>query len=412
SAIEAEVLRGRGAGLSAQFYARLLDSAGKVLLETPGFDKQLSPNSFPAPLAVDVEPQRGTEAKSQGGRVMRILAANSVLPAGPGRAVGTRVIQVAIESAQEGLLLSAYRKRLWLVALWAFLASTLIGYHVARRGIRPIEEIAEKARNIRSTTLYERIETEGLPVELLTLAATFNDMLDRLEDSFARLSRFSADIAHELRTPVNNLRGQTEVALGRVRTPDEYREVMVSCLEECVRLTTTIDSLLFLARAEASAAQVAPSVVDVDKELATVRDYYEASAEEAGLALDLGPGTGIFAMADRHLFQRAVGNLVANSIAYTPAGGRVTLRVAEGEGFARIEVQDTGCGIPAADLPHIFDRFYRGERTRERAPSGAGLGLAIVRTIALLHGGDVEVRSEADKGTSIVLLFPTAKPLS
>src|SRR5262249_7366571 len=154
---------------------------------------------------------------------------------------------------------------------------------------------AETTRRIRSTTLHERVELAGLPAELSVLAGTFNEMLDRLEESFTRLARFSADIAHELRTPVNNLRGEAEVALGKARAPEEYREVLGSCLEECGRLSRIIDSLLFLARAESPETQIAREWIDVGRELAVVRDFYEAAAGEAGVTLRLAAPQGIVA---------------------------------------------------------------------------------------------------------------------
>src|SRR5262249_24484696 len=153
--------------------------------------------------------------------------------------------------------------------------------------------ITDTARRIRSTTLHERIEAGRFPAELGALASTFNDMLDRLEESFDRLARFSADIAHELRTPVNNLRRETEVAVRKPRSTDEYREVLGSCLEECLRLGQLIDSLLFLARAESPQAQLVMESVDIGAELATVRDFYEAVATEAGIDLQVQAEAGL-----------------------------------------------------------------------------------------------------------------------
>ena len=161
----------------------------------------------------------------------------------------------------------------------------LVGYEIARRGTRPVEEMATTARHISSTNLHERILPEGYPIELASLAGTFNKMLDRLEESFERISRFSADIAHDLRTPVNNIRGEAEVALARARTVDEYRDVLGSCLEEAVRLSDLIGDLLFLARAESPLTHLHRGPVDVGELLGGVREYYEASAAEGGISL-------------------------------------------------------------------------------------------------------------------------------
>ena len=248
----------------------------------------------------------------------------------------------------------------------------------------------------------------GLPAELLALADTFNEMLDRLEESFGRLARFSTDIAHELRTPVNNLRGEVEVALGKPRGPEEYRDVLGSCLEECGRLARLIDSLLFLARAESPQAPVAREPLDVGRELATIRAFYEAAAAEAGVTLAVAAPDGVVAALDRTLFQRAVGNLVANALAHTPAGGSVTLRAAADGDRLRVEVADTGSGIAPEHLPHVFDRFYRADPARATADGRVGLGLAIVKSIAELHGGTAAVVSTPGQGTRVTLRFPAA----
>src|SRR5262249_40197539 len=156
----------------------------------------------------------------------------------------------------------------------ALIGCAAAGYALARRGLRPIWDITQTAQRIRSSTLYERIDSTALPVELAVLAGTFNEMLDRLEESFRRLERFSADIAHELRSPVNNLRGEVEVALGQPRSADDYRDILSSSLEEFGRLASLIDTLLFLARAESPQAQITRQRLDVGREVATVREFY------------------------------------------------------------------------------------------------------------------------------------------
>jgi two-component system heavy metal sensor histidine kinase CusS len=303
-------------------------------------------------------------------------------------------------------LRAAYRKNLLFVVGASLIVCAGIGFQIARRGIRPIHHIAETAGRIRPTNLCERIRRDGLPAELLTLADTFNQMLDRLEESFVRLSRFSADLAHELRTPVYSLRGEVEVALSRSRTPEEYREVLGSNLEECGRLAHMIDRLLFLARAENPETQVKKEPCDVGQELATICEFYGLTANEAGVRLAVAIGNEIRADLDRSLFQRAVGNLVANALAHTPPGGTVTLTATGDDTSTRVEVVDTGCAIPAAHLPHVFDRFYRADPTRSSKNGSVGLGLAIVKSIAELHGGTVAIASEAGRGTCVTLTFP------
>jgi len=321
-------------------------------------------------------------------------------------------------------LLARYRFWFWAILLATFVIFPLVGYQIARQGIRPVEEMATTARHISSTNLRERILAEGYPFELAALANTFNQMLDRLEESFKRISRFSADIAHDLRTPVNNIRGEAEVALARSRSADEYRDVIESCLEESVRLSDLIGDLLFLARAESPLTHLRRERLDVGELLSGVREYYEASAADGGVSLTTKVvDEPVIAEVDRTLLQTAVGNLVSNALAHTPPGGAVVLGT--GVDFSntdcpnkdfpnkdvstiRIEVSDTGVGIPAEALPRVFDRFFRVDPSRSQGSGGTGLGLAIVQSIALLHGGNVEIVSEPGQGTRVTLHVPAS----
>ena len=293
------------------------------------------------------------------------------------------------------------------ILLATFVIFPLVGYQIARHGIRPVEEMATTARHISSTNLRERILPEGYPFELASLASTFNQMLDRLEESFERISRFSADIAHDLRTPVNNIRGEAEVALARARSADEYRDVIESCLEESVRLSDLIGDLLFLARAESPLPHLRLERVDVGELLQGVREYYEASAADGGVSLAFAIAEApVIAELDRTLLQRAVGNLVSNALAHTPPGGAVVLKTNADPSTIRIEVSDTGVGIPAELLGRVFDRFFRVDSSRSQGSGGTGLGLAIVKSIALLHGGNVEISSQLGQGTQVTLQVP------
>jgi two-component system heavy metal sensor histidine kinase CusS len=295
----------------------------------------------------------------------------------------------------------------WLILLATSVLFPLVGYRIARHGIRPVEEIAATARRITSTNLRERIESEGYPSELASLAGTFNEMLVRLEESFERISRFSADIAHDLRTPVNNIRGEVEVTLARPRTADEYRDVLESSLEEAVRLSELIGDLLFLARAERPLTELHRESVNLGELLTTVRDYYEASATDAGISLVVKDGTEpLNAALDRSLMLRAVSNLVSNAIAHTTPGGTVTLAATNEDVAMRIEVSDTGIGISAEALPRVFDRFFRVDPSRSKSSGGTGLGLAIVQSILALHGGSAEITSQLGRGSRVTLRVP------
>jgi two-component system heavy metal sensor histidine kinase CusS len=227
-------------------------------------------------------------------------------------------------------------------------------------------------------------------------------MFDRLEDSFTRLSQFSADLAHELRTPIANIRGEGEVALTRARTPEEYREVIESSVGECERLSGIVDNLLFLARAEAAEGHIQRTLFNGRAAVEKIAAYYEPIAEEHQTVIScVGEGD---IDADPMLFGRAVSNLVENALRFTPAGKTVQISIAAGAGHSQISVKDTGCGIAPEHLPRIFDRFYRADSSR--SSQGSGLGLALVKSIMDLHGGSAVVESAVAQGTSVTLTFP------
>lgn len=385
-----------------QFYIRLLDPHGVPILTTPGMAAQVD-------LAELVRrtrnhPGRSVPMSGLNGRRFRVASASARAGAS-----GDRVdtIQIAIDISQEEGLLGRFRWWFWSILLASSILFPLLGYWIARRGIRPVEEIAATAQSITSTNLRERIGAAGYPSELASLAGTFNEMLDRLEGSFEQISRFSSDIAHDLRTPVNNIRGEAEVALARARTPVEYREVIESTLEEAVRLSDLIGDLLFLARAESPLTALRRERVNVGMLLSAVCEYYEASAADGGIALVADAGLeSVTAELDRALILRAVSNLVSNALAHTPDGGTVTLAARMESAALSIAVSDTGGGIPSEALPRVFDRLFRVDPSRSQASGGTGLGLAIVQSIATLHGGRAEISSELGHGTRVTLRIP------
>jgi len=383
-----------------EIWVRIVDAEGRTLLESPGMAGELPVAMFPPPAQIEAGQDVNGEVATASGRLFQVLSARAL--ADPGHPEG-RVLQLAMDRAAEELLLMHYRERLWLVLVISVVLCSAMGYVIARRGMRPIERVTATARRVRSATLHERIDTADLPAELRALAATFNEML---EESFEQISQFSADVAHELRTPISNLRGELEVALGKDRAAEEYRDILGSALEECERISRVIQSLLFLARAETATANAHHDTIQVGQEIEAVLEFYEAAAADAGVALH-AEGTADFAASfDRTLFQQAVGNLVANGIAHTPPDGRVTIGSSSDGALLRIEVADTGRGIAPEHLPHVFDRFYRADRARSGSGGNLGLGLAMVRSIAILHGGSVAISSQVGQGTRVTLETP------
>ena len=385
-----------------QFYIRLSDQQGKTLLVTPGMANQLDLSKFPNLLTGHGGSAIAMTGKN--GKSFRVIAVTANFGDSRDRLI---TVQVAVDVSQKEELLRRFRMWFWVSSAGLLVLFPLVGYHIARQAIRPVEEIAATARRITSSHLGERIAAEGYPYELASLALTFNNMLERLEDSFGRISRFSADIAHDLRTPVNNIRGEAEVALARARTIDEYRDALESSLEEAVRLSDLIGNLLFLARTESPLTHLRLESVDVAALLERVREYYDASAAETGVTLTSAGGSEpVIAELDRTLIQRAVGNLISNAVAHTPEGGAVAITIRSEAANILIEVSDTGIGIPPDALPRVFDRFFRVDPSRSKASGGAGLGLSIVQGIMQLHRGGVEIASKPGVGTRVTLSMP------
>jgi two-component system heavy metal sensor histidine kinase CusS len=264
------------------------------------------------------------------------------------------------------------------------------------------------ARNITVSRLSERLQTDTSPVELRDLATAFNGMLSRLEDSFRRLSEFSSAIAHELRTPIANMMTQTPVALSRTRTADECREVLYSNAEEFDRLARMISDMPFLAKADHGLIVPQSEPIELATEVRDLFEFYDALADDQGIKLALA-GQGEVS-GDRLMIRRVVSNLLSNAINHTPRGGQVNVRIQRaGSGVVRLLVESPGEGIAPQHLLRIFDRFYRVDPSRQRSTDGAGLGLAIARSIVTAHNGTVRAFS-ADGLTRFEILLPLRKP--
>lgn len=337
--------------------------------------------------------------RSPDGRNWRIASVRAVDPRGGW-------IEVLLDRSKDDGVLHHYRERLPLVFGAALLGSGLLGYGIAKRGLRPLTTLRERMTRVTAQSLDQRLGTHGAPAEIEALVGSFDAMLDRLEAAFRTLSQLSAELAHELRTPLHVLRQQSEVALGRARSADEYRAMLVSSLEELDRLGRMADDMLFLARTEDPRASIDRQSLAAASELADVAEYLDAAAAEAGVSLDIDAPPELRVFADRMLFRRALVNVVTNALRHTPAGGRVRLTArADGTGVIAW-VDDTGTGIPEDVLPRVFDRYFRAPGTRGVYDNGSGLGLAIVRGIMQLHGGTATLSSMPGRGTRVTLTFP------
>jgi two-component system, OmpR family, heavy metal sensor histidine kinase CusS len=386
--------------------AEVVDSSGRVLMQHNlssaalgiawpaaqlDASEQIMAASITALTASDGTPFRrvATEAKLADGSSVKIVVMRNV--------------------ADRWLLLRKYRDRLFLASGAGALLAFLMSYLLIRQSLKPLRDIARSAADFTTDNLSARIEVRKVPRELETLIASLNGMFSGFEHGFNRLSRFTADLAHDMRTPLANLRGSTEVALARPRSSEEYQTLLASNLEECDRLSRMIENVLFLARAEHPHFSRQLLEFDADEELLKIADYFEGIAEDAGIRIRV---TGHARLkADIELFRRAVSNLLANAVRFTPRNAEIMVSVAERDGAVRVEVANEGIPLDANLLERVFDRFYRADPSRTNGASASGstgLGLAIVRTIMELHGGKVHAESEP-QGTRFVLTFPLVK---
>ena len=401
----AEELKGRRAGEHSAYWIRMLDSQGTTYAETPGMDRSLPPEIFPpsrafAKASADTQKSGSTvgglKDYRKGAKLFSLVALNEESGGQP------YTLQVAQDRSSDERVERNFALLFILVLSGSTLASAFIAVIVTKRGLRPLREMTQSVARIGPTHLKERVTPAEWPRELKPLAVAFDDMLKRLDDSFTRLSQFSADLAHELRTPIANMIGEAQVALARNRTADEYRETIESTVGECERLSRIVDNLLFVARVDAAREPIARNRFDARGAVEKITAFYHALADDRHIAIGCSGEGQIYA--DPVLFERAVGNLVDNALRFTPENGSIQIALAEHDGDFELAVSDNGCGIAPEHLPRVFDRFYRAESSR--GSDGAGLGLALVKSIVDLHGGSASIHSEIGRGTTVTLTFP------
>ena len=323
-----------------------------------------------------------------------------------GRMVGIVQVGSPLEEIEEAL------RQLLLILLVA-VPSVLIlavvgGLFLANKALRPVDEITNTARKIGSSgDLSQRIRLKRkVDDEIGRLAATFNEMIAKVENSFQQIKRFTADASHELKTPLTILRGEIEVGLKRLRTPEEYQKILASNLEEVKHMSRMVEDLLTLARADMGALELRKEVVDLGGLVREVWEEVRLWAEDKGVELLFQEDGEARIMGDRGRLRQLALNLIDNAIKYTPSGGRVELRVVRDGDEVTFSVADTGEGIPAEDLQRIFERFYRVDKARSRQRGGTGLGLSICKWIAEAHGGRISAESELGRGSKFHVSLP------
>ena len=376
----------------------LFSKDGSTIFGTSDFD--IPTDAIPPTTIATEVPSTTRDWYRKDGVQLRTMSAWSAVGTTPAQQV--RIVLV-LDASEHQALLTRFRKTIIGVLPGALIVSVLLGAWVTRRELRPLTTIAQTAGTISVSRLGQRMDSNNIPYEVQPLIVAFNAMLARLDDSFTRLSTFSSDLAHELRTPIANVVMHNQVILSKPRSVMEYQQALESNLEEFDRLTRMISDMLFLAKADHGQSALKLQPLNLSQEASAVMEFFEGLAQERQVRLDLiGDGAVV---GDRLMVQRAIANLLSNAIRYTPPGHSIQIAIeATLPGGAQLTVSNPGTNIPSEHLSRLFDRFYRVDSARAQSSESAGLGLAIVKSIMSLHGGSASAQSENGM-TRFVLQF-------
>lgn len=388
-------------------FFRVVDEEGRRVCEAKGARKQMPPLQDWMLEAVRIEGALLTTVPFPGRHSLRQL----ILPLG--QREGQRLfLQAAIGLGRVEQPLRKFRSLLLLYSPVALIFAAVCGWLLAGRALAPVNNITRAMRKVNADNLNRRLPVGKARDEISRLAETFNAMLANLEESFRKIRQFSGDASHELRTPLTILKGETEVALRWAKHPDEFRKMLESSMEEIDRMGRIIEDLLTLAKSESGARSLVIKPFSLSDLLQGI--YLQANtlgeSKQIKTHLNLEVTEEIRLMGDELRLRQVFLNLIANAVNYTPEGGQIEITLAVFDGEAKVTVTDTGIGIPAEHLPHIFDRFYRVDKARNREDGGTGLGLAIVKSLAEAHDGRVEVASTPGEGTSFTVFLPAQGP--
>lgn len=366
----------------------LVVNPGNLLIPT------LSPVAMDRPLALsDVQHFPSVDG-------VPFAAASAIIDSGD---VGSLQVLTGRLMTERTSVLANYRLRVYILASVAALLLALCGYWLLYHGLRPLRRLAVHAQGIGVGNLGERLGSEGAPLEIVPMIDAFNGVLDRLATGFVQLGQVSTDMAHELRTPINNLLGETQVALQQNRSVEAYQQLLASNVEELERLARMLDNMLFLARTDPASALRQRQELDAADEMERMADYFEGLAADVGISIN-AHGSGVI-WAEPMLLRRALANLCSNAIKYGAPDSELVVSATPSSDGIFLRVSNRGATIAPEHLPKLFDRFYRVDESRERSAQSNGLGLSIVATIMQLHSGTYGVTS-ADGLTCFELFFP------
>jgi len=389
------------------FETMLGDRQDVIIFRRPGVAPfiNVNPENLPLPPVVPVPVNRAVDldalyegTRPDGVRMRWVAAQAQVGDTG-------QVVEIiaAHVMTQEARVLSTYLVRVWINVAIAVLVTALLAWWVSSRGLTPLRKMADKAAEITPNTLSARLDVGNTPTELQSLAVSFNAMLDRLSTGYERLLQFSADLAHEVRTPIGVLIGQTQVTLAHTRSESEYKSVLESNLEELERLGRIAQNILFLAQADHERQEIERTTLNTCEQLETIATYFEGLADERNLSFDVQAEGEMFV--NEIMSRRAISNVVVNAVRYAEPGTTIRLTGSEDAQGARIVIGNRGERVSPDELARLFDRFYRGDAARSEFTESSGLGLAIVQAIMRLHGGSASASCSASGWIEFTLQF-------
>jgi len=320
------------------------------------------------------------------------------------------VVQVASPLAQLRLVLRNLSFSLLFLLPLTVILTGLSGIFLVQLTLRPVDQMIETIHQITAENLKLRLKIPGTRDEIESLATTFNEMIARLDEAFTTQRQFMEDISHELKTPLSVLKGELEVTLNKIRSAQEYESTLHSSLEEVNHLAGIVENLLTLARFDAKTTTLQTQSLDLDLLIKEAVEAIQVLAVQKNITLQMNSAHNVDIQADKNQLKRLVLNLLDNAIKYTPSGGKVSIDLRQQKNTADIDISDTGIGIPEAELPHIFDRFYRVDKSRSSI--GFGLGLSIAQSIAMAHGGKIYARANHPQGTIFTISLPIKSKLS
>jgi heavy metal sensor kinase len=386
-------------GNATRYYQVYDVQSGEMVVRSP----QLEALGFQYTPEEIREVAQGPEFAGLDTEQVELLLHNDIVHARDGRAY---LLQVGAPLGPRDVTVDRLlRSTLWILPSGIAVA-LLAGWWASGRVLRPLASLSTAAREMSIAQLHRRLPVTGAGDELDELAKAFNEMFGRLEVAVQQMKDFTASISHELRTPLTVLRGEAEIALARANSSCDLRRTLESQLEEFAKLSRIIDEMLTLARAEAGQISLRRERVNLSALARSLTEIMEPLAVNRSITLTAEPGADVIVNGDTGWLERAILNILDNAIKYTGAGGQIAVRVTRSPESALLEVRDTGIGITPEALPHIFERFYRGDPSRSKETDGAGLGLSLVEWVVRQHGGQITVESQLGHGTTMRVALP------